>query len=136
MTSSQELVRIAAAIAMSRHGDPQGLDELTRLSWHADGRVRRKVVLAMGESGQARFIEHLIRLGWTDRDVTVRRAVLESLDRLVPPETRPAELAKIRTTDQRMTAWQNWRFASSSESARMGEAIPIQQGKRPDERNP
>lgn len=136
LTSSQELVRIAAAIAMSRHGDPQGLDELTRLSWHADGRVRRKVVLAMGESGQARFIEHLIRLGWTDRDVTVRRAVLESLDRLVPPETRPAELAKIRTTDQRMTAWQNWRFASSSESARMGEAIPIQQGKRPDERNP
>ena len=136
LTDPQETVRVAAAIAMSRHGDPQGLDELIRLSWHADGRIRRQVVEAMGESGQARFIEHLIRLGWTDRDITVRRAVLDSLDELVPPETRPTELARMRTTDDRMTAWQTWRFASSPASANTDGAVPNQFGNRTDDRNP
>ncbi|WP_166822683.1 HEAT repeat domain-containing protein [Thalassoroseus pseudoceratinae] len=134
LASSQETVRVAAAIAMSRHGDPQGLDELIRLSWHRDGRIRRQVVQAMGESGQARFIEHLIRLGWTDRDVTVRRAVLGSLEQLVPPATRPPELAKMRTTDDRLAAWQNWRFATSS--AETGGTASNQHGNRPNERNP
>ncbi len=136
LTDPQETVRVAAAIAMSRHGDPQGLDELVRLSWHADGRIRRQVVEAMGESGQARFIEHLIRLGWTDRDITVRRAVLDSLDQLVPPETRPPELARMRTTDDRLTAWQTWRFASSNASTNTDGAVPNQFGNRTDDRNP
>ena len=88
MHPDQQL-RFAVVIAMSRLGDPQGMQEMVRLGYHPESNIREDVVQAMGESGQSRFIEHLLRLAWTESNDLVKRAILKSLGRLVPAVEHP-----------------------------------------------
>lgn len=101
-------VSLAAAIAMSRLGDPLGHDELLRLSQHPDDRVRLEVIAAMGTSGQTRFVETLIGTGWTAQTEPIQRAVLTSLDQLVPTEKHPPALATATRTEDKIKTWAEW----------------------------
>ena len=101
-------IRMAAAVSMSRLGDEQGMQELMRLSYQNDPIVRVEIVRQIGETGQSRFIEHLIRLAWTETHHRVKVAILESLDRLVPVQDRPARLATASGEREQIEAWAEW----------------------------
>jgi hypothetical protein len=108
LTHADERLRTAAAISMSRLGDPQAMQELVRLSFQSTAAVREQAVAAMGVSGQTRFIEHLVRLGWTEPNAGVQRAILTSLEQLTPAHERPAELAAHPASDARLRIWMAW----------------------------
>ncbi len=129
LTDRDSRVSRAAAIAMSRLGDPQGHDELLRLSRHPDDRVRLEVVAAMGTTRQTRFVETLIGLGWTARSEPVKREVLKSLKRLVPKENHPPALAKASGTDAKIQAWAEWFAKSRTPRAEKGEPGPAESGR-------
>ena len=97
-----------AAIAMSRLGDPQGHDELIRLSHHPDYQIRIQVIEAMGTGGQTRFIEPLVGIAWTAKDDRVKQAVLKSLEQLVPPEKHPPAIGNTTGTDGKIKLWAEW----------------------------
>lgn len=101
-------VSVEAAIAMSRLGDPEGHDELIRLTHHPDPRIREQVILAMGQTGQSRFVDSLIGLGWTAKDVRIQAAVLKSLASLVPPANQPAQLAEATGLEDKIQVWATW----------------------------
>jgi len=101
-------VAVAAAIAMSRLGDPQGHDELIRLSRHGKTAVRERVIEAMGSTGQTRFVKVLIGLGWTAKEVRIQRPVLKSLGELVPEESRPRDLPDAVGAEERIHVWAKW----------------------------
>ncbi|NOX54669.1 MAG: hypothetical protein GXP27_09565 [Planctomycetes bacterium] len=114
-------IRLAAAVSMSQLGDDQGIQELTRLSYHADPQVRVQVIREIGRTGRARFIEHLVRLAWTEKHPAVKRAILRSLEELTPAEELPPELATATTDDDRIYAWVAWwqgRLASKQPTIR------------------
>jgi HEAT repeat protein len=108
LSDADSRVSLAAAIAMSRLGDPLGHDELYRLSHHPDERIRREVIKAMGASRQTRFVETLIGLGWTAKSEPVKREVLSSLHQLIPMEKHPPGLAMALGTDAKIKAWAEW----------------------------
>ncbi|MCA9069400.1 MAG: HEAT repeat domain-containing protein, partial [Planctomycetaceae bacterium] len=101
-------VSVASSIAMSRLGDPQGHDELIRLTHHPDPRIREQVILAMGQTGQSRFVNSLISLGWTAKDVRTQNAVLQSLNSLVPAANQPIQLAEAKGTEDKIRVWAGW----------------------------
>ncbi len=108
LSDADSRVSLAAAMAMSRLGDPLGHDELDRLSQHPDDRVRLQVIAAMGASRQTRFVETLIGLGWTAKSEPVKREVLNSLHQLTPLEKHPPALAMATRTDDKIKAWAEW----------------------------
>jgi HEAT repeat protein len=101
-------VSLAAAIAISRLGDPLGHDELLRLSQHADERIRLRVIAEMGSSRQTRFVEALIGIGWTARSDRVKREVLNSLEQLIPTENQPSAMTQAAGVDDRIKLWVEW----------------------------
>ena len=56
-------VRFAAAVSLCRLGTPEGMQELVRLSYHANPDTREQAVKEMGLSGQTRFVSHLVGAG-------------------------------------------------------------------------
>lgn len=109
LLADEELqVSVTAAIAMSRLGDPEGHDELIRLTHHPDPRIREQVILAMGQTGQSRFVDSLISLGWTAKEVRIQQAVLKSLETLVPRRNLPPELSQALRTDDKIQIWASW----------------------------
>jgi HEAT repeat protein len=107
LASSDHRLQIAVATTMARLGDPQGMVELERLAFHENPQLREDAVRVMGESGQTRFVETLIRLGWTESHPRVRRALLASLESLVPPEKRP-KLGRGVGEDGMIKSWIDW----------------------------
>jgi HEAT repeat protein len=101
-------VSLAAAIAISRLGDPLGHDELLRLSQHADKRIRLRVIAEMGSSRQTRFVEALIGIGWTARSDRVKREVLNSLGELIPSENQPSAITQAAGVDDKIKLWVEW----------------------------
>lgn len=108
LTSSDQEVRFAAAISLCRLGAAEGMQELVRLSYHSNLRFREQAVKEMGLSGQTRFVERLVTLGWTEQNDQVRRAILEALDRLVPPENRPPAVGGMTAWDAKIKCWVQW----------------------------
>ena len=108
LSSSDAGVQFAAAVSLCRLGAPEGMQELVRLSYHANPDTRAQAVKEMGLSGQTRFVSHLITLGWTERNNHVRLTILESLDRLVPEENRPRALGETPSPDAKMKCWVQW----------------------------
>jgi HEAT repeat protein len=108
LSSSDSGVRFAAAVSLCRLGTPEGMQELVRLSYHANPDTREQAVKEMGLSGQTRFVAHLVTLGWTERNNQVRRAILESLERLVPEENRPRALGETPAPDAKIKCWVQW----------------------------
>lgn len=98
----------AAAFSLSRLGDARGMQELVRMSYHENPTVRREIAMRMGDSGRTRFIEHLVRMGHTEQHTQVQRAILESLNRLVPPDNRPRGLGETSDAGEQITRWVAW----------------------------
>ncbi len=108
MASSHDDLRLAAAVAMSRLGDGQAMQELVRMSFDASPMTRAAVVQAMGDSGQTRFIEPLVRLAWTETNQRVRQLAVGSLKQLVPAGEQPRGLASAQTLAQTIDLWAAW----------------------------
>jgi HEAT repeat protein len=108
LSSSDAAVRFAAAVSLCRLGIQEGMQELIRLSYHANPDTREQAVKEMGLSGQTRFVAHLITLGWTERNNQVRSAILESLEQLVPEENRPRALGETPAPDAKIKCWVQW----------------------------
>jgi hypothetical protein len=127
LASSDAGVRFAAAVSLCRLGTPEGLEELTRLSYHPNSDTREQAVKEMGRSGQTRFVSHLVTLGWTERNAQVRQAILDSLDRLVPEEIRPRGLGEAQAPDAKIKSWVEWlqkRNGDAATPASAGTADP------------
>jgi HEAT repeat protein len=108
LTSPDQELRFAAAVSLCRLGAAEGMQELVRLSYHSNPRVREQAVKEMGLSGQTRFVEHLVTLGWTEQNDQVRQTILESLNRLVPPENRPPAIGGTTASDAKIKCWVQW----------------------------
>jgi HEAT repeat protein len=108
LTSPDQQIRFAAAISLCRLGAAEGMQEIVRLSYHSNHRFREQAVKEMGLSGQTRFVQHLVTLGWTEQNDEVRRAILEALDRLVPPENRPPAVGGLTAWDAKIKCWVQW----------------------------
>jgi len=108
LTSPDQELRFAAAVSLCRLGAAEGMQELVRLSYHTNPRVREQAVKEMGLSGQTRFVEHLVTLGWTEQNDQVRQTILESLNRLVPPENRPPAIGGTTASDAKIKCWVQW----------------------------
>jgi HEAT repeat protein len=108
LTSPDQELRFAAAASLCRLGAAEGMQELVRLSYHTNPHVREHAVKEMGLSAQTRFVEHLVTLGWTEQNDQVRRTILESLDRLVPPENRPPAVGGTTASDAKIKCWVQW----------------------------
>jgi HEAT repeat protein len=108
LTSSDHEVRFAAAVSLCRLGAAEGMQELVRLSYHTNSSIREQAVKEMGLSGQTRFVRHLVTLGWTEKNDQVRHAILDALDRLVPPENRPAAVGGLTSWDAKIKCWVQW----------------------------
>jgi HEAT repeat protein len=108
LSSSDAAVRFAAAVSLCRLGTQEGMQELIRLSYHANPDTREQAAKEMGLSGQTRFVSHLVTLGWTERNNQVRTAILESLEQLVPEENRPRALGETPAPDAKIKCWVQW----------------------------
>jgi HEAT repeat protein len=108
LTSSDQEIRFAAAVSLCRLGAGEGMQELVRLSYHPNPSIREQAVKEMGLSGQTRFVRHLVTLGWTEKNDQVRHAILMALDRLVPPENRPAAVGGLTAWDAKIKCWVEW----------------------------
>lgn len=101
---SDQAARFAALAALARVGDESGTAALLRWAEYEAPAERAKAVRAIAATGRRRFEPDLARLAWTERDPLVRRELLEALEALVPPGSRPAG-ADAGSTDDRVEAW-------------------------------
>jgi len=108
LSSTDSGVRFAAAVSLCRLGTPEGMEELVRLSYHANADLRGQAVREMGLSGQTRFVSHLVTMGWTEHNAQVRQEILNALDRLVPEENRPRALGETQAPDAKIKSWVEW----------------------------
>jgi HEAT repeat protein len=108
LSEADDRVCGAAAVSLSRLGDARGMQELVRISYDESPARRRETAAHMGETGRTRFVEHLIRMGHTEQNTQVQKAILESLDRLVPQESRPTSLESTADSRDRITRWVAW----------------------------
>lgn len=108
LLSTDQEVRFAAAVSLCRLGAAEGMQELVRLSYHSNPRFREQAIKEMGLSGQTRFVDHLVTLGWTERNDQVRHAILDALERLVPPENRPPAVGGMTAWDAKIKCWVQW----------------------------
>lgn len=101
-------LRFAAIVAASRLGDRAAMEQLTALSRSEDAAVREDAIRAMGESGQSRFVGEIVRLAWTEPSDAVQRAMLDSLNQLIPSGERPLGLADGGSYDDKIILWVRW----------------------------
>uniref|UniRef100_A0A7C4QRF9 HEAT repeat domain-containing protein n=1 Tax=Schlesneria paludicola TaxID=360056 RepID=A0A7C4QRF9_9PLAN len=111
LTDHDPEIQWAALSAMVCLRDEAAAGELLRRTFDPQPAVRERAVAALGASGQPRFVEPLIKLAWTEPAVSVKRAILRSLDDLVPPERQPAlptGLAALPSIDDKIRIWTTW----------------------------
>ena len=108
LTHTDQRVRFTAIESMSRLGDTQAIQELVLLSYHENSSTREQSVRLMGETGRTRFVEYLIRIAWTETNQNVKRALLTSLEQLVPESERSAGLKSKTLPRERIEVWVEW----------------------------
>ena len=106
LRTTNEYLRLEAAVALVRLGDPAGPAALERLAYSADPKVRCQVALAMGETAQPTFVPILIRL--LDDRPAVCRAALEGLPKTVGHDVSASEDGPPAGTSQRVRRWKQW----------------------------
>jgi HEAT repeat protein len=106
LAAANEPLRVDAAAALCRLGDPSGGAALERLAQSNDRRVRLQVAAVMGRLGDPSFVPTLIRM--LDDRQGIRRAALESLPEVVGRDVaaRPGE--RTRHMGERIAAWKQW----------------------------
>ena len=108
LTDPDRHIRTETIASLSRLGDEQGMLELMRLTSDINAAVRESAVLEMAQSGQMRFVQHLIKMAWIETNDGVKRAIVESLDELVPPEKRPSGVYEESSYDGKIRLWNAW----------------------------
>lgn len=109
--SSDESMRVEAASALARLGDPTGPAALERLACSRDPTIRRQVAVAMGQLPNPEYRATLIHL--LDDRYSVRLAALESLSKVAGKD--PATDPETGTIEERVARWKSGR-----ESGRVG----------------
>jgi HEAT repeat protein len=105
LTAPNEGLRVEAAAALVRLGDPAGVAALDRLAYSHDSRIRRQTAAAMGRTGNPAFAHSLVRL--LGDQYAVQLAALDSLTKVAGDV--PADLAE-QPTVKRLEYWKR-RFA-------------------------
>lgn len=108
LTETRGQLQFAVVASMSRLGDQQAMQELTRQAMDDNSTARLDVVQTMGETGQTRFVEPLIRLAWTEPNPHVRQAALGNLKKLVPPAEQPPGLPNAKSVPEAVEIWVGW----------------------------
>jgi len=98
--------RLSAAVAMAQAGDPAGKAALERLCFHPDPEIRRRVAQQMGELADPEFAPSLVRL--LDDQLSVARAALESLPKVVGRDVAARQEDPPPDTAERMRRWREW----------------------------
>ncbi len=93
--------------SMARLGDEQGLTEVRKRCYAELPEARARAISLLGELGDERAVAALIRLGWTEQHSAPRSALLQSLEQLIPPASRPP-LNNIHTYEAQLEAWAKW----------------------------
>jgi HEAT repeat protein len=104
-SSANEEIRLEAAIALVRLGDPAGPAALERLSYSEDPLVLARVAQVMGEHPDPSYIEPLVRM--LDGRPNVRRAALESLPKVAGRDVAQQSGPPAHTTEQAQR-WRQW----------------------------
>ncbi len=105
-------LKLAVVSAMCRLGDEAAQRELVRMAQDPTPTSRTAAILAMGDSGQTRFVDPLVRLAWTESVPGVRQTALDTLQKLVPAEQQPRDLARARNAAEAVEMWTTHRHAS------------------------
>ena len=106
LSRRNEEIRLAAAAALTRLGDSAGAAELERLSYSADPKIRRRVAETMGKIPRPAFSATLVRL--LDDRVSVVRAALESLPKVVGRDVSIEAVDTPISTSERIRHWKQW----------------------------
>ncbi len=104
--STSEDIQLEAAAALARLGDPAGKPALQRLAYSRDPAVRAKTAQAMGEYPDPAFTAALIHL--LNDNLTVARAALNSLPKVVGSDVAQAADQTPATTTEQMLRWKRW----------------------------
>jgi HEAT repeat protein len=99
-------VQLTAAKALLQFNDPSGKTALERLAYSSDPTIRSRTALAMGEHPDPAFIPLLIRM--LGDKMTVVRAALESLPKVVGEDVSQTPGQSLPTTTQRILLWKRW----------------------------
>lgn len=116
LTDPDPEIQWTALEAMLRLRDQAACDELLRRTFDPRPAVRERAVVIIGAVGHPRFVEPLLKMAWTEPDMHVKRAIVSSLEALVPPERQPAYatgLAGFPSIDDKIHTWITW-WANSS----------------------
>ena len=104
-SEANEQIRLEAAIALVRLGDPAGPAALERLSYSEDPLVQARVAQVMGEHPDSSYIEPLIRM--LDGRPNVRRAALESIPKVAGRDVAQQSGPPAHATEQAQR-WKQW----------------------------
>lgn len=110
-SATNEDVRWAAIIALVRLHDESTSAELQRLIRNPLPQERLRAVQAIGASQDSRLIGPLLQLSWTESNTAVKRAIVQSLEELVPEPERPvasAAIAGLPGIDDQLQSWVKW----------------------------
>jgi len=103
--TADESMRVEAALALARLGDPAGPAALERLAQSTDPVVRRQAATAMGQVPNPAYKATLIRL--LDDRYSIRLAALESLSKVAGGETSRTPDAERGTIEERIARWKH-----------------------------
>ncbi|GAB4153721.1 MAG: hypothetical protein Tsb009_30190 [Planctomycetaceae bacterium] len=123
LQSSDAEIHRAAVMALARLGDDLGWQELIRMTYHSNPKVRLMSYQMMGAIGQSRFFDVLIERGWGERNPAARKAILKSLEEIVPEHQRPVGLSQTTRYDAKIRLWASSRNRAGS--------LPRMSGLRP-----
>jgi len=101
--SPDESMRVEAAAALARLGDPSGPAALGRLACSRDPTIRRQAAVAMGQVPSPEYRATLIRL--LDDRYSIRLAALESLSKVAGKD--PATDPETGTIEERIARWKS-----------------------------
>jgi HEAT repeat protein len=106
LATPNEPLRVDAAAALARFGDPSGVDALGQLAYSRDVAVRQQVAQAMGDLADPRFTPVLIRM--LDDHLTVRRVALAALTKVTGHDAPHPDNQPPRNTAERIALWKDW----------------------------
>lgn len=127
MRGDSEPLRLAAAVALARLGDPQGRDAVQRMAYHADPIVRRQAAMVLGEMDDAANVATLVAL--LDDRPAVCRAALDSLTKVVGRNMADVEGQPPANTTEQIRRWKEWFDRQQAESAGKQTVVPDRYGR-------